>query len=130
MRRSVVKALITISWELACAFGDVARIVWCGVISEAASPSEEQRRQMESLVRGMSLPLTVSLGHAQLTTSQFAQLSVGDVVVLNQRTREPLKALLSGKPTFLGWPGQIGNKQAFQIETELTKRHERGGNRD
>lgn len=80
-----------------------------------------QKRQMESLVRGMKLPLMVKLGQVQLTAPQLAELRVGDVVVLHQRTSEPLKALISGRPAFLGWPGQIGTKQAFQIEAELAK---------
>lgn len=81
----------------------------------------QQRRQMESVVRGLTLPLSVKLGHAQLTAPQLAELRVGDVVVLNQRTTEPLKAMLSGRPAFLGWPGRIDEKQAFQIEAELAK---------
>jgi flagellar motor switch protein FliM len=85
------------------------------------SHSAPQRQQMESLVRGMALPLTVKLGQAQLTTPQLATLKVGDVVVLHQRTTEPLKAFVSGRPAFMGWPGQIAGKQAFQIETDLSK---------
>lgn len=87
----------------------------------AVTHSEPQRQQMESLVRGMKLPLTVKLGQAQLTTPQLAKLKIGDVVVLHQRTTDPLKAFVSGRPAFMGWPGQIAGKQAFQIETDLSK---------
>lgn len=94
-----------------------------GVTEDAKvpAPNVSQRRQMETLVRDMNLSMTVHLGHAQLSPAQLRALQVGDVVVLHQRTTEPLKALISGKPAFLGWPGQIGNQQAFQIETELAK---------
>ncbi len=85
------------------------------------TPSAPQRHQMESLVRGMKLPLTVKLGRVQLTAPQLADLQVGDVIVLHQRTTEPLKAFVSGRPAFLGWPGQIAGKQAFRIESELAK---------
>lgn len=84
-------------------------------------PNAPQRRQVESLVRGMKLPLTVNLGQVQLTPSQLAELHIGDVVVLHQRTSEPLRAFISGRPAFLGWPGQIAGKQAFQIEADLAK---------
>ena len=67
------------------------------------------------------MPLTVKLGQVQLSASQVAKLQVGDVVVLHQRTAEPLKACVSGKPAFLGWPGQIAGKQAFQITSDLGK---------
>jgi flagellar motor switch protein FliM len=76
---------------------------------------------MESLVRGMKLPLTVHLGQVQLTAPQLAELRIGDVVVLHQRTTEPLRAFVSGRPAFLGWPGQMAGKQAFQIEADLAK---------
>lgn len=81
--------------------------------------SAPQRHQMESLVRVMKLPLTVTLGKVQLTAPQLAELQVGDVVFLHQRTTEPVKAFISGRPVFLGWPGQTAGKQAFQIEAEL-----------
>lgn len=87
----------------------------------AATPVVPQRHQMESVVRGMTVPMTVKLGHVQLTTPQLAELQVGDVIVLHQKTTQPLKAFVSGKPAFLGWPGQIGGKQAFQIEADLAK---------
>ncbi len=87
----------------------------------AVTHSAPQRQQMESLVRAMTLPLTVKLGQTQLTTPQLAGLKIGDVVVLQQRTTEPLKAFVSGRPAFMGWPGQIAGKQAFQIETDLSK---------
>jgi flagellar motor switch protein FliM len=86
-----------------------------------AKPDAPQRLQMESMVREMKLPLTVKLGRVQITAPQLSELQVGDVVVLHQRTSEPLKAFVSGRPAFLGWPGQIAGKQAFQIETELAK---------
>lgn len=96
------------------------------VTPRVAAPTETAQRQMESLVRGMTLPLVVKLGHAELTAPQLSELQIGDVVVLRQRTTEPLQASLAGNPAFLGWPGRIGNKQAFQIEAEVSPRH-RGG---
>ncbi len=95
-------------------------------ISEAKAvalpPTEVNRREMESLVREMTLPLVVNLGQVRLSTPQLAELQVGDVVMLDQRTGEPMKAFISGEPAFVGWPGQVGNKQAFQVEAELKKR--------
>ena len=85
------------------------------------SPTAPQKQQMESVMRSMTLPMTVKLGHVQLSASQLAELQIGDVVVLHQRTSDPMKAFVSGRPAFLGWPGQIGNKQAFRIEADLAK---------
>lgn len=85
-------------------------------------PSESVKRQMESLVRSMTVPLVVKLGSVRLSTPQLSELQVGDLVVLDQSTSEPLKASVSGEAAFVGWPGCVGNKQAFQVEAELKKR--------
>ncbi len=85
--------------------------------SEAAT-----RQQLESLARDMTTQVTIRLGGVQLSAPQLAELRVGDLVVLNQKTTEPLRAIVSGKPRFLGWPGRVGNRQAFEISSEGTRR--------
>lgn len=92
-----------------------------GPTLNVTAPNRPHRQQMESLVRGMKVPITVKLGRVQLTASQLAGLQIGDVVVLHQRASDPLKASISGQPAFLGWPGEIAGKQAFQIEADLAK---------
>lgn len=80
------------------------------------------RRQLESLARDMSTQMTVRLGAAQLSPPQLAALRVGDLVVLNQKTTEPLRAVVSGKTKCLGWPGRVGDRQAFEITVEMPNR--------
>lgn len=96
------------------------------VASRVNAPSDMQRQQIASLVQRMMLSMTVKLGQASLTAPQLAELQVGDVVMLNQRTSDPLRAFLSGSPAFLGWPGRLGEKQAFQIEADLAQRQDLG----
>src|SRR5208337_4009872 len=80
------------------------------------------RQQLESLARDMSTQLTVRLGGVQLTAPQLAELRVGDLVVLNQKTTEPLRAMISGQTRFFGWPGRVGNRQAFEVAIEGPRR--------
>lgn len=80
--------------------------------------AETTRQQLESLARDMSTEVVVRLGGVQLSAPQLASLRVGDLVVLNQKTTEPLRAMVSGKPRFLGWPGRVGNRQAFELSSE------------
>ena len=92
------------------------------VQSPVAQTAASSREQLELLARDMSTALIVQLGSVQLSPPQLANLRVGDLVVLNQRTTEPLKAMVTGKPKFLGWPGRVGNRQAFEIMTDGGRR--------
>ena len=87
--------------------------------AKAAIPA---RVQLESLAREMSTQVSVNLGKVQLSPPQLAELRVGDLVVLNQKTTEPLRVMVSGKPKYLAWPGRVGNRQAFEIASEGQRR--------
>lgn len=89
-----------------------------------AAQDTPTRGQMEALVRGMTTEVAIRLGGVQLTAPQLAKLQVGDLVVLDQRVSEPLRATIGDEPRFLGWPGRVGNRQAYVIESE-TSRHQR-----
>jgi flagellar motor switch protein FliM len=66
-------------------------------------------------VQAIPVQLVVRLGLARVQVAELADMRVGDVLLLNQRLTEPLQAEVSGKVTFVGWPGRVGNRQAFQI---------------
>ena len=83
------------------------------------------RVQLESLAREMTTQIAVHLGKVQLSPPQLAGLRVGDLVVLNQKTSEPLRVSVSGKPKYLGWPGRVGNRQALEIASEGPRRDQR-----
>ena len=88
------------------------------------------RQQLESLARDMTTQITIRLGGVQLSAPQLSDLKVGDLVVLNQKTTEPLRGIVSGKPRFLGWPGRVGNRQAFEITSEGTRRERSAENKN
>jgi flagellar motor switch protein FliM len=94
-----------------------------GTIRKSDSDSEvSARQQLETLARDMTTQLTIRLGGVQLSAPQLAELRVGDLVVLNQKTSEPLRAMVSGQTRFLGWPGRVGNRQAFEVSTDGARR--------
>lgn len=86
-----------------------------------SDPGVSTRVQLESMAREMTTQVTVRLGGVQLSPPQLAELQVGDLIVLGQKTTEPLRAMVSGKPRFLGWPGRVGGRQAFEIASEGTR---------
>ncbi len=78
-------------------------------------PSQDSRRRLEQSVREVPLQLTVRLGEGELTMSELAALTAGDVIILDQRIGEPLLATVGDVPVFWGWPGRLGMRQAYQI---------------
>jgi flagellar motor switch protein FliM len=76
-----------------------------------------EREHIESLVREMAVDMEVTLGTAELTLYDLAQLRTGDVLVLRQKVSEPLQAMVAGAPKFRVWPGAVGGRQAVQVHS-------------
>lgn len=72
---------------------------------------------MEQLANDIPFELVIRLGEAKVDVGDLANLKVGDVIVLDQRVTDLLEAYIDQDLVFLGSPGRVGNRQAFQIET-------------
>jgi flagellar motor switch protein FliM len=81
------------------------------------TPRPDEQAQLEALVRGMRAELTVLLGRMQLDAAQLEGLHPGDVMILDQRVREPMRLLIAGTEHFLVWPGKVGTRQAVRVES-------------
>jgi flagellar motor switch protein FliM len=79
--------------------------------------AEPPGSRIEMLVRQLPLDLVVVLGDVEVCISQLSQLQIGDVILLNQRTNEPLTALVGDEPKFRGWAGRSGSGTAFRINS-------------
>ena len=75
------------------------------------------RPTLESLVGEMPVEVSVRLGATELPVSQLTRLRAGDVVILDQRVSEPLEACIGGQTRFHVWPGRVGPRRAFQIDS-------------
>lgn len=71
-------------------------------------------------VQNIPLEVVFSLGKAQLSMSELTQLSVGDIVILDQRIDEPIAGLIDDNPIYKGWPGRMGADQVFKISRIIT----------
>ena len=78
--------------------------------------SDASRQQLEARTMEVPAQLVVQLGEAQLDVADLANLSAGDVIVLNQKINDPLAAIVAGETVFHGWPGRVGSRQAFKID--------------
>jgi len=67
-------------------------------------------------IQELPVELCVKLGIANLPLSQLAHLQIGDVILLDQAVNQPLSIEIEGEAKLTGWPGKLGNRQAFRIE--------------
>ena len=76
---------------------------------------------LQQLATQIPMQVVVRLGSAKIHISDLLNLQPGDVIVLDQRVSEPLAADIGSQTVFRGWPGRVGNKQAFQISQLANK---------
>lgn len=90
-----------------------------GHATEQAAPAAEvdARPLLEAVVRELPVELVVKLGAVDLPLSHLAQLKVGDVVLLNQRVLDPLRASIAGRQKFRVWPCRVGSQQAVRVDS-------------
>lgn len=118
-RNQVKTALGTSYWSWFVSIDFLYFIFGLPPRSQRPSKVHSSRQLLESLIRSMQTELVIQLGSVQLSGPQLAALRVGDLVVLDQRVSEPLRATVRGEPKFLGWAGRIGDRQAFEVESEI-----------
>jgi len=83
--------------------------------------SETERHLLVDMIRKMTAELRVILGSTELDADELAELRPGDLMILDQRVREPIKLSVAGEEHFLVWPGKVGPRQAVRIETIITE---------
>ena len=85
-------------------------------IAKSAPEGSSDGDAFEPLVMEIPVDISVQLGATEIHISDLANLKRGDLLMLHQRVSEPLVGLISGDAKFLGWPGRLGNRLAYQIE--------------
>jgi flagellar motor switch protein FliM len=90
----------------------------CAPRSEAAEAPRTTPVSKDVLLRAMAdvqLDLSVRLGGAELALEDVLELAVGDVLVLDTRTDQPLQLLVQDLPRFEGQLFRRGQRLAFQL---------------
>jgi len=70
-------------------------------------------------VQEAHVTMTVHLGATEISLDDLLNFSVGDVVVLEQSTGQPLLASVEGTPKFLGYGVKLNGIQHFKVERML-----------
>ncbi len=71
--------------------------------------------QSGAIIESVSLEIAVELGSANVSVSDLAGLSVGDIIRLEQRVGDSILLRVQGEPMFYAYPGLWGPKMAVQI---------------
>lgn len=87
---------------------------------EKRAPKGAMGEDVKAKLELVAVPITVTLGTAQVTAGELVDLSVGDVIKLDQRATDRLKVVVGRTPKFLAIPGSSGSKLAVQITDILS----------
>lgn len=83
--------------------------------SATSVPQQSASPQMRALTETLPVTMSVSLGRASLSLGEMHQLTIGDVLILDQSIGNPLEAQISGRLHFLGHACRLGQRQGFRI---------------
>ncbi len=92
---------------------DLIAQVWFG--GSQAIPSEDQNLELHRPMNEVVLPLSVSLGRANLTVRELLELASGQVIKLDISSTGQLPVRIGDHVKFLGRPGLNGKNVAVQI---------------
>lgn len=86
--------------------------------------SEEQAEVLTERMKRTKVNLTAYFADTPATVVDIANLQIGDVIRLNQRTDQPLKIKIQHMPKFHAKIGSSGNNYAVQIVDIITEGEE------
>ncbi|MBQ7528527.1 flagellar motor switch protein FliM [bacterium] len=87
--------------------------------SPSASPQPQLVAYMTDKLKNAKVPLTVSLGRAELLFQELLSLEVGDTIRLDTEISQPLRVKVNNRTKFLGHPGTKDSKLACKISRVL-----------
>jgi flagellar motor switch protein FliM len=88
-------------------------------VSQKKSRAPEEIEMLQLRVNKATLPIVAELGNSSITVNELLNLTVGDVITLNKPTTDGLKIKVGDKLKYLGNPGAIKGRMAFQISEIL-----------
>lgn len=72
-------------------------------------------QEIKESLDAVDVEVRAVLGQASVTLQELLELSIGDVVLLDRSTYQPVEVLVGGKRKYLGRPGLMGKKMAVQV---------------
>ncbi|MCL9969518.1 flagellar motor switch protein FliM [Anoxybacillus kestanbolensis] len=86
---------------------------WMQTQKKAREP--EEVATLQKRLKQTKVPMIAEFGTSTISIQEFLQLSVGDVIQLDQTVRDPLVIKVGDVPKFIGQPGKMNKRLAIQI---------------
>ncbi len=84
--------------------------------------SPEDRAIYLSRIKEVKTPIRVELGTAEISVNELLRMSVGDAIVLDQKTSDPLNIYLKNQLLMKAYPGKLGRKRAIRVLDFIEKK--------
>lgn len=131
---SEVLAVVTLSMQIgehmghigiAMPYATVEQVLTKPGASWWLSPSDpvpaEGGTALHSSLQDAPVQVRVGLGQSRITVAEFADLKLGDLILLNSRTDAEVPVYIGNSLTYLGRPGIVGNRMSVQIQRRATR---------
>jgi flagellar motor switch protein FliM len=80
-------------------------------------------RNLHDQLQDTELELSADLGYTHLSVSDYLNMKVGDILVLENTIDDKLKVKVVGIPKFEGSAGRMGNRKVVRVESALSQRN-------
>lgn len=97
-------------------------IGWTNLSSRSINP--EERNELLERIRLSKLPIRAQLGSTKLNMREYLSLNTGDVILLEQRTDDPVKVWVDKRVKFWAEPGNSKHQQAIRITRVISNQEE------
>ncbi|MCB9368815.1 MAG: flagellar motor switch protein FliM [Calditrichaeota bacterium] len=95
---------------------------WTNMSTKQIRP--EEKNELVERVRLSKLPVRAQLGSTMLNMYDYLSLKIGDVLLLDQRTDDPVKVWVDKKVKFWAEPGNAKHQQAIRITRVISDQEE------
>jgi len=82
---------------------------------------EESNKKLFKGIEPVEVNMHVELGETEINIDDFLKLSIGDIIILDKPSIDPVVVFVEEDPCFIGKPGKIGNNIGVEILDILDK---------
>lgn len=93
--------------------------LYSGFQSEQLEVDQRWIQRFKERLKESELDIRVDLGRAEITARDFLKIKLGDIIVLDKETSEPLVVEFENIPKFLAYPGRVNNQIAVKLISDI-----------
>lgn len=102
--------------------GKLSSDSWTSYTKRQLDP--HQKIHLETGISSAAVEMRVLLAESKLTTSEVANLEVGDIIMTEQRAENGVKVMVEGRPMFEGFTGLLRGHKAVRIGQRIVRQQD------